>query len=94
MNVAVLQRACGALIALYGLVGTVAPRRLLRLKARLALLGFDGGDPEPRPWLVEATRTASVAALVSGLVTVGLAGRLPAGEAVTPEDGVAGDDGD
>lgn len=76
MDVARLQRLWGICLAVYGLAGTVAPRRLLGLKARLLLLGFETPEtPDPRPSLVEATRTASVAALVAGLVTVALAGR-------------------
>ncbi|MFB6218478.1 MAG: hypothetical protein ABEH77_04740 [Halobacteriaceae archaeon] len=77
MDAARLQRLCGLCLAGYGFAGVVAPRRLLRLKARLALVGFEGDPPDPRDWLVEATRTASLAALVAGLVAAAVAGRLP-----------------
>ena len=73
MDVRRLQRLCGALLALWGLAGAVAPRRLLDVERRIWLCGFENtADLEAKPWLVEATRTASVATLVAGLVTVAL----------------------
>jgi hypothetical protein len=80
MSVRRLQGLSGVLLALWGLVGAVAPRRLLDIETRVWLCGFENvGDLEPRPWLVEATRTASVATLVAGLVTVALAAAREAG---------------
>jgi hypothetical protein len=73
MNVVALQRLWGVCLAVVGLAGALAPRRLLGLQVRLSLPGFENTDAlEPKPWLVAATRRTAVATLVAGLVTVGL----------------------
>ncbi|MFW5938459.1 MAG: hypothetical protein ACOCSN_05900 [Halanaeroarchaeum sp.] len=57
-----------ALIAI-GLLGTVSPKSLLRLNARLNLVGYENVDQvEPKGWLLRVTRVLAVVALAIGLL--------------------------
>jgi hypothetical protein len=57
------------LLIAVGLLGLVSPKRLLKLNARLNLVGYENRDQvEPKRWLIRVTRVLSIVALAIGLL--------------------------
>jgi hypothetical protein len=57
------------LLIAVGALGLVSPKRLLKLNARLNLVGYENRDQvEPKRWLIRVTRVLSIVALAIGLL--------------------------
>ncbi len=57
------------LLIAVGFLGLVSPKRLLKLNARLNLIGYENTEQvEPKRWLIRVARVLSVVALAIGLL--------------------------